>query len=218
VKDYYFILDVTENASFGEIKKAYRVLAQKYHPDRNQGDKRSEDIFKEINEAYETLTDPYKKAEYDNNMQHHRRFKHVDDYNFESSYRESNFVKHPFVDSIKNEKKKKPSINLKIDLDDLESGRVDKKIRIKKKIKCVSCDGVGGDYAQRCTNCSGLGFRYNTIKDGDSYVKCTIPCQICASRGKLFSGVCSVCFGNGTIVEEEIYYLEITCKKKDTKN
>jgi curved DNA-binding protein len=64
-KDYYKILGVERTADAGEIKKAYRKLAMKYHPDRNQGNKQSEDKFKEINEAYEVLSDPQKRGRYD---------------------------------------------------------------------------------------------------------------------------------------------------------
>ena len=64
-KDYYKTLGVERTASADEIKKAYRKLAMKYHPDRNQGNKQAEDQFKEINEAYEVLTDPEKRSKYD---------------------------------------------------------------------------------------------------------------------------------------------------------
>jgi curved DNA-binding protein len=64
-KDYYKILGVERTAGADEIKKAYRKLAMKYHPDRNQGNKQSEDKFKEINEAYEVLSDPQKRGRYD---------------------------------------------------------------------------------------------------------------------------------------------------------
>src|SRR4030042_7516 len=64
-RDYYQTLGVARNASEGEIKKAYRKLAMKYHPDRNRGNKQAEEKFKEINEAYEVLSDPQKRARYD---------------------------------------------------------------------------------------------------------------------------------------------------------
>ena len=65
MKDFYEILGVSRNASVNDIKKAYRKLARKYHPDLNPGDKASEQRFKEINEAHETLKDPEKKKQYD---------------------------------------------------------------------------------------------------------------------------------------------------------
>ena len=64
-KDYYDILGINKKATPEEIKKAYRTLAMKYHPDRNQGDKNSEAKFKEVNEAYDVLSDPKKKKMYD---------------------------------------------------------------------------------------------------------------------------------------------------------
>ena len=64
-KDYYSTLGVSKNADANEIKKAYRKLARKYHPDMNQGDKTAEDKFKEVNEAYEVLSDPDKRKKYD---------------------------------------------------------------------------------------------------------------------------------------------------------
>ncbi|MEI7580570.1 MAG: DnaJ domain-containing protein, partial [bacterium] len=64
-KDYYVVLGVTKNASDAEIKKAYRALAMKHHPDRNPGDKKAEALFKEATEAYEVLSDKDKRARYD---------------------------------------------------------------------------------------------------------------------------------------------------------
>jgi curved DNA-binding protein len=64
-RDYYQVLGVTKSATDKEIKSAFRRLAQQYHPDKNPGNKRSEDKFKEINEAYEVLGDPQKRAKYD---------------------------------------------------------------------------------------------------------------------------------------------------------
>ena len=72
-RDYYEMLGIAKSASKDEIKSAYRKLALKYHPDKNPGNKEAEEKFKEINEAYEILSDDSKKQQYDKNNFHHQR-------------------------------------------------------------------------------------------------------------------------------------------------
>lgn len=78
-KDYYEILGVSRNASTDEIKKAYRKLAAKYHPDKNPGDKHAEEMFKQINEAHSVLTDPGKRKLYDRFGENWKQFENMDE-------------------------------------------------------------------------------------------------------------------------------------------
>ena len=92
-KDYYAALEIDKEATAAQIKKSYRKLALKYHPDKNQGDKQAEDRFKEITEAYAVLSDPEKRVQYDSygDTNFHQRFSHDDifrDFDFGSIFQE----------------------------------------------------------------------------------------------------------------------------------
>ena len=216
MKNYYEILGVAENVDDKSLKKAYRKLAQKYHPDRNQGDKAAEEKFKEISEAYSTLSDKDKRAEYD--MIRNGGFAPGNPYqNFGGGHFNdifsSMFGGNPFQNQNKRQQKKNddPVVSFKIPLSELKSGEVRKKFKIRTTVKCEDCDGEGGDHAVRCRFCDGLGNVYTNKRHGNTFFQNVRPCQPCAGRGKILSGLCKSCHGEGTITKKDIYDVKIDC-------
>ena len=217
------MLGVDENATAAEIKKAYRKLAQKYHPDRNPDDQSAEDKFKEVSEAYSVLSDRDKRADYDASRNYiNQGYGHFSDFfgsSFSDMFSHQSFVKHPFNDYAKKQDKSSSttsSINIKLTLKDFEDGTTNKVYKVKKKIKCKSCCGEGGDLARRCAHCDGLGSVYRSSRQGNNFFQNVSPCQVCSSRGKLFSGICMTCQGDGTVVVEEVFDVSINIKKRET--
>ena len=226
MRDFYKVLGVNRSADQKEIKKAYRKLAQLYHPDKNPDNSEAENKFKEITEAYSTLSDDTKKTNYDmsiqqgfNNFHNNINFSSNFDDIFSSMFGNSN----PF-DGIKdrinkNSKKKKksgkdPIVSFEVPLSELKSGNFKKTIRVKTKIKCKPCDGRGGDLSARCTHCNGLGNVYKNKRQGNTYFQNVSTCQICTGRGRVISGICMQCKGEGSTTIEDIYQISVECKKE----
>ena len=176
-RDYYEILEVTKGATAEEIKKAYRKVALKYHPDRNQGDKAAEDKFKEAAEAYEVLSDPAKKAKYD--QYGHAANDMGGGYggggygNMEDIFRNFGDIfgggggGGGFEDFFgggrrsggqqRGRKGANLRIKVKLTLQDVANG-VTKSIKVKKQVDCATSDGSGEkdkNSVVRCTHCDG---------------------------------------------------------------
>ena len=214
-KSYYDILGVEPHADKKQIKKAYRRLAQKYHPDKNEGDVAASEKFKEIVEAYSTLSDDQKRSEYDF-AQSGAGFSNIDMMSgFGSIFdRMFNMGGNPFYERPKPKKQSKdPTVNFKIKLSQLEKGNIHKSFSVKRNVKCESCDGQGGEIVNRCTNCDGLGQIFQTIQRGGMHIQNVSPCGVCHGRGKLISGLCAVCHGDGTVVSIDEYDVLIQCNK-----
>ena len=138
-RDYYEVLGVSKSASADEIKKAYRKLALQYHPDRNPGDKASEEKFKEAAEAYDVLSNDDKKARYD-------RFGHQG-------------AAGGFGGGAGGQRGSNLRVKVKLDLEEIANG-VQKKIKVKKHIVCDTCSGIGAKDSssyQTCNTCNGSG-------------------------------------------------------------
>lgn len=165
-RDYYEVLGVSKDASSQEMKKAYRRLAMKYHPDRNPDDASAEASFKEANEAYEVLTDSQKRAAYD-------RFGHsaVDgsagSSGFSSGSSFGSIFEDVFGDIFSGGHSNRSHVqrgsdlryNLELDLEDAVKG-ANPKIRIPALVNCHQCDGTGarkGTDIIDCVQCGGLG-------------------------------------------------------------
>lgn len=199
-KDYYEILGVKKDASSDEIKNAYRTLAKKWHPDKNQNNKEAEEKFKEISEAYEHLSDKNKKAKYD-------RFGH--DYNG-GSYNHQN----PFADLFRQNKKQvrvgeNMNLVLKLTLEEIYSG-VKKRYKYKRTESCSGCSGHGGTGTHNCKTCDGSGVVVgNVMNTPFGYIQQTYTCNACDGVGTTYDVKCNTCSGKGVTELEETIEINV---------
>lgn len=213
-KNYYDILDISKEASDEEIKKAYRKLAMKYHPDRNQGNKEAEEKFKDINEAYQVLSDPQKKAQYD-------QFGTTDFNGFGGPGGDGGFgfdfsgmggfedIFDSFFGGFSSNRQRRNGPERGADLEytiNLTFNEavfgVEKEISISKNEKCETCNGTGakpGTSPKTCDKCGGTGqVRSQRNTPLGSFVT-TGTCDKCGGTGNVIDSPCSTCHGKGTV-------------------
>lgn len=222
-KDYYHILEVGKNATDGELKKAYRKLALQYHPDRNPGDKKAEEKFREISEAYQVLSDKQKRAQFD-------QFGRVFDENsgqsgfsggFDSSVFEEFFggAFGDFFGSARSgSQKKRPrkgsniEYSIEIDLKEVLKG-ASKKIKIPKNSSCKRCDGTGAEPGSlsTCSRCNGTG----QVVQRQGFFTLATTCPACGGVGRIIKDKCKECKGEGTIREYKTLDVKIPAGIED---
>lgn len=222
MKDYYKILGVDKGATDSEIKKSYRKLALKYHPDKNPNDKNSEEKFKEISEAYDVLSDAHKRQNYNDQMFNPLgggRATTFDDYNemmrnvFNHFDRGSTY--HNPSGDVKPSDIKGPNINLHLnfDLSDALHG-INKRVKYFRNIHCVECKGTGAkddESIVNCHTCKGTGkFVVNSSSLFGSYQRVSV-CTSCNGEGKSIINKCEACLGDGTASFEEVTDIKIPC-------
>jgi len=226
-RDYYEILGVDKNADEGTIKKAYRKVAMQYHPDRNPGDKASEEKFKEAAEAYEVLSDANKKAKYD-------RYGHAGLENmgggFSGGSMEDIFQHFgdifgdggsPFDQFFGGGGSRRSSgggqkgsnlrIKVALTLEEIDAG-VTKKIKVKKQVTCKGCSGSGAkdrNSVSTCGTCQGSGYVRQVKNTFLGQMQTTVVCPTCNGSGKKITSVCTVCRGDGRTMDEELIEIEI---------
>lgn len=214
-KDYYSILGVSKNATDAEIKKAYRKLAVKYHPDKNQGNKEAEEKFKEINTAYETLKDPNKRAAYDRYGQEGPSYGAHGGFNangFEFSEGFSNFsdiFEEMFGGAMGRGRgrasQKQPGADIRYDLDiSLEEAFSGVKTNLKFTtfIQCDRCHGSGSEGNTRptvCPTCAGKG----SVRQQQGFMIIERTCATCGGTGSILSDPCKKCSGSGRVRGEK---------------
>jgi molecular chaperone DnaJ len=228
-RDYYEVLGVSKNATADEIKKAYRKLALQYHPDRNPGDKASEERFKEAAEAYDVLSNDDKKARYD-------RFGHqgaaggfggagggmnMDDIfsNFGDVFGGDGSPFESFFGGGGQRKKERGRgqrgsnlrVKVKLDLEEIANG-AQKKIKVKKHITCDTCSGIGGKDSssyQTCNTCNGSGVVRKVTSTFLGQMQTTAACPTCDGEGKVITNKCTKCRGEGRVYGEEVVTIDI---------
>lgn len=219
-RDYYEVLGVTKSSSADEIKKAYRKLALKYHPDRNPGDAEAEEKFKEAAEAYDVLSNPEKKQRYDQfghagmggaagggfgggfggfSMDDiFSRFGDIFGGGFGGGFGDFG----GFGGGARGRRVAKGSnirIKIKLTLDEVVHG-VEKKIKIDKQVKCHVCNGKGAASEadiKTCETCHGTGVVTKVVQSFLGQMQTSSPCPTCGGEGKVISKPCSCCHGSG---------------------
>lgn len=222
-RDYYEVLGVQKNATEAELKKAYRQMAIKYHPDKNPGDKASEEKFKEAAEAYEVLSNPEKKQKYDQyghaglgnasgfgggSMNMDDIFSHFGDIfgdMFGGGY-SSRGQRSRRVNKGSNLR-----VKVKLTLEEIANG-VEKKIKVNKYINCSTCNGTGakgGSSYSTCSTCHGTGHVTRVTNTFLGQMQTSSACPSCGGEGQIITDKCNTCFGNGIVKGEEIISLNI---------
>lgn len=226
-RDYYEVLEVDRNANEADIKKAYRKLALKYHPDKNPDDHTAEDKFKEAAEAYEVLSNADKKAKYD-------RYGHA---GLGGASGGGNYGGGMSMDDIFSQfgdifggafgsfggsggsssrgrrvnKGSNLRVKVKMNLQEIATG-VEKKIKVSKYVSCKHCSGSGaengGSYAN-CSTCHGSGHVTRVTSTFLGQMQTTATCPTCGGEGRIITKKCNHCQGNGVVRDEEVIPINI---------
>ncbi|MBI9031740.1 molecular chaperone DnaJ [bacterium] len=221
-RDYYEVLGVEKNASDSEIKKAYRKLAMKYHPDKAGDDKEAEEKFKEASEAYEVLSDSEKKARYDQYGHAGLEgafgqggfswsdFTHAGD--FSDLFGEGGFssIFEQFFGGFgggggrsrgqKRNRGEDLQLEISITLKEVNDG-ADKKLKIKIKDNCDSCNGSGSadGASETCPQCNGQGQVRQVRQSLFGQIQTVGECPTCHGKGKIIKNKCPKCTGSGRV-------------------
>jgi|LWDU01.1.fsa_nt_gi molecular chaperone DnaJ len=201
-RDYYEMLGVSKSASVKEIKKAYREMAIKYHPDYNQDDAASEEKFKEISSAYEILSDEQKRAEYDaygHNTPHSGRTPTENPFGGDFDPFGSGIFDEFFGRPRRGPANRRGSdLVLEMMISFLEAAHgVTKHITIDGHTKCETCRGSGGTGIKSCSLCGGSGFI--SLRQGMMIVQTL--CKGCSGSGEAVKNACATCDGRGNEVQ-----------------
>lgn len=228
-RDYYEILGVSRDADNGAIKKAYRKLALKYHPDRNPDDKEAEEKFKEAAEAYEVLSDQEKRARYDRyghagvgaaggggfsgGMTMEDIFQQFGDIFGDSGNPFESFFGGGARTRTRSRGQRGSNLRIKVKLTlkEIAEGAT-KKIKVKKQVTCDQCGGSGAkdsSAVDTCPTCRGAGYVRQVKNTFLGQMQTTITCPTCNGSGQTIKANCSKCKGEGRIYGEETIEIEI---------
>ncbi len=222
-RDYYEILNVSKGADKNEIKKAYRKIAMKYHPDKNPGNKEAEEKFKEAAEAYDILSNEEKRAKYDQfghaafqgggggggGMSMDDIFSHFGDIfegfgfgGFGGGGRSSGRARTARGANLR--------VKVKLSLKDIAEGAT-KKIKVKKHKSCPECGGSGAEdkAVETCSDCQGSGQVITVRQTMLGQMQMASACSRCRGTGKIIKKKCKKCYGEGIIPGEEVVQVNV---------
>ena len=232
-RDYYEVLGVSKDATEDEIKKAYRKIAIKYHPDRNPGNKEAEEKFKEAAEAYDVLHDPQKRKQYDQ-------------FGFNGPGGEGGFggfssaggfsmddIFSMFGDifggrggfggfggsGFSSGGQRRPAqhrgsdlrLKVRLTLQEISTG-VTKKFKVKKDVSCSHCHGTGAEgnsAKETCPTCHGCGMVTHTTQSMFGMMQTQSVCPTCGGEGTVIKNKCHACGGSGVVKGEEVVEINI---------
>jgi molecular chaperone DnaJ len=204
--DYYEILGVKRDVSADDLKKAFRQKARKYHPDLNKGSKDAEEKFKEVNEAYQVLSDPQKKAQYD--QVGHAEFKPGDSASYKTPSYDDLFRDFGLGDIFdafsagSRRRRQRAGADLRYDititLEDAFYGTKNT-VTVPHDFECSVCHGSGAEpgYLRECPACHGTGEIRHPQMMGNRQVMNIAQCPECGGTGKRIEKACKICHGKG---------------------
>lgn len=229
-RDYYEVLGVDRNASPEEIKKAYRKAAIQHHPDKNPGDKEAEEKFKEAAEAYDVLSNPDKKARYDQfghagmngsagggggfsggGFTMDDIFSHFGDIFGGHFGGFSGFGGSGTGRGTRVNRGADLRVKVKVSLKEVAYGTT-KKLKINKAVACDKCGGSGANEpsaVKTCSTCSGSGYITEVVDTFFGRTQTQSVCPTCRGEGKVITDPCTKCHGEGTVKGEEVVEIKI---------
>jgi molecular chaperone DnaJ len=230
-RDYYDVLGVSKGADADEIKKAYRKMAIKYHPDKNPGDKQAEENFKEAAEAYEVLSNADKKARYDQ-FGHAANAHSANGGGFGGGGMNMEDIFSQFGDIFgggspfegffggggrqggggrRVQRGSNLRIKVRLTLEEIANG-TEKKIKVNKQVTCKTCDGSGAkdrSSVQTCKTCGGTGAVRRVTNTILGQMQTTSTCPTCNGEGSVVTAKCTSCHGEGVVRDEELISINI---------
>jgi molecular chaperone DnaJ len=225
-KDFYDVLGVARDADAAELKRAYRKLAMEHHPDRNPGDKQSEDRFKEASEAYQVLSDPEKRGLYD-------RFGHAGPgmgMGGGGGFHDVGDIFSAFGDIFGDifgggmgggragggrRAARGADLETRVSLTLKEAATgVKREIKVRRRVACTTCGGSGaapGSHPETCQHCGGRG----QVMHSQGFLMISTTCPACRGEGRVVRKPCSICNGSGVGHDEDTLNVSIPAGVED---